>query len=269
MSETGPDKAWFSRPSCLTGVELVSVEYSERAFPEHSHSEWVVGAVMTGSEALVVGGTTHVVGAGQVLRLNPDQPHANRTTGGETLRYRVAYIPDHVIAPYVSASEPMRQFAAPVLNGTRSHAVVADAHAVLSRDDGGRLEQESALAALASVMFSDGCHCTTRDEPMSSDAVAAARAYIDAHFADGFGLGTLSAIAGISVFHLARSFRKAVGLTPLAYRNQRRIVEARRLLLAGQPIAAVALDVGYADQSHLTRQFQRVVGVSPARYVRT
>ncbi|WP_414882953.1 helix-turn-helix domain-containing protein [Sphingomonas sp. Leaf208] len=44
------------------------------------------------------------------------------------------------------------------------------------------------------------------------------------------------------------------------------MVAARRLLLAGQPIAEVALDVGYADQSHLTRQFQRIVGVSPARY---
>jgi AraC-like DNA-binding protein len=117
-------------------------------------------------------------------------------------------------------------------------------------------------------MFADSWRCAPDGEPVSSAAVATARAYIDAHFADGFGLATLAATAGISVFHLARSFRTAVGITPLAYRNQRRIVEARRLLLAGQPIAAVALDVGYADQSHLTRQFQRIVGISPARYVR-
>jgi AraC-like DNA-binding protein len=269
MSETTRDEARFSRPSFLPGVELVSVAYHERAFPEHSHSEWVVGAVMTGSEVLVVGDMTHAVSTGQVLRLHPDQPHANRTTGSETLRYRVAYIPDHVIAPYLADRGTMQRFASPVLIGQRSHAAVADAHAMLSRNDSGRMEQDSALAALASVMFSDGCRRTPEGEPTSSEAVAAARRYIDVHFAGGFGLSTLSAAAGISVFHLARSFRKAVGITPLAYRNQRRIVEARRLLLAGPPIAAVALDVGYADQSHLTRQFQRVVGVSPARYVRS
>lgn len=269
MSETTRDEARFSRPSSLPGVELVSVEYRERAFPEHSHAEWVVGAVMTGSEALTVRGVAHAVGAGQVLRLHPDQPHANRTIGGETLRYHVAYIPDHVIASYVADGGTMRRFAAPVLIGPQSHAAVAGAHAVLSCDDSGRLEQESALAGLASVMFFDSLRRAADDEPTSSEAVATARAYIDMHFADGFGLGTLAAAAGISVFHLARSFRNAIGITPLAYRNQRRIVEARRLLLAGQSIAAVALDVGYADQSHLTRQFQRVVGVSPARYVRT
>lgn len=268
MSEAARDAVRFSRPSRLPGVELVSVEYRERAFPEHSHAEWVVGAVMTGSEALVVGGSTHDVRAGQVLRLHPDQPHANRTIDGETLRYRVAYIPDHLIAPFVADGGTVRRFAAPVLIDPRSHAAVAGAHAILSRDDSGRLEQESALAGLCLVMFADSYRRTPGEEPVSSAAVATARAYIDSHFADGFGLATLAAAAGISVFHLARSFRTAVGITPLAYRNQRRIVEARRLLLAGQPIAAVALDVGYADQSHLTRHFQRIVGISPARYVR-
>jgi AraC-like DNA-binding protein len=268
MSETARDEARFSRPCYLPGVELVSVEYRERAFPEHSHGEWVIGAVMTGSESLVVGGRTHSVGAGEVLRLHPDQPHANRTIGGEALRYRVAYIPDHVVASYVADGGTMRPYATPVLLDPRSHTAVADAHAVLSRDDSGRLEQESALAGLALVMFSDGCQRTPEEQSTSSGAVVAARAYIDTHFAEGFGLATLAAAAGISVFHLAHSFRRTVGITPLAYRNQRRIVEARRLLLAGQPIAAVALDVGYADQSHLTRQFQRIVGISPARYVR-
>jgi AraC-like DNA-binding protein len=43
-------------------------------------------------------------------------------------------------------------------------------------------------------------------------------------------------------------------------------MEARRLLRRGEPIAEVAADVGFVDQSHLTRQFQRVMGTTPARY---
>ncbi len=266
MSEPARNDARFARPPYLSGVELVSVEYSERAFPEHSHAEWVVGAIMTGCEALAVGGKTYEVQTGQVLRLHPDQPHANRTTGGETLRYRVAYIPDEAIRPYIAERLNAPRFDSPVLAGDRAHSIVANAHALLCRDDAGRLEQESALAELVGVLFADRVKQSSDDTRVSSDAVARARSYIDAHFADGFGLGTLSTVSGISVFHLARSFRKAVGITPLAYRNQCRIVAARRLLLTGQPIAEVALDVGYADQSHLTRQFQRIVGVSPARY---
>lgn len=72
MSEPARNDARFARPPYLSGVELVSVEYSERTFPEHSHAAWVVGAIMTGCEALTVGGTTYEVQTGQVLRLHPD-----------------------------------------------------------------------------------------------------------------------------------------------------------------------------------------------------
>eukprot|EP01035_Chromulina_nebulosa_P040655 gene40656-54975_t len=76
----------------------------------------------------------------------------------------------------------------------------------------------------------------------------------------------LAAVAGLSVFHLAHSFRAATGFSPLAYRNQRRVIAARQMLRDGGEIADVAAAVGYADQSHLTRHFQRIVGASPGRY---
>jgi AraC-like DNA-binding protein len=101
-----------------------------------------------------------------------------------------------------------------------------------------------------------------------SAAIALCRQYIDDRFTESFGLETLSALTGLSAFHLVRSFKKSIGLAPLAYRNQRRVMEARARLLAGQPSVQVALDMGYADQSHLTRQFQRLVGVSPGRYAK-
>ena len=136
---------------------------------------------------------------------------------------------------------------------------------MLASDEIGQLEQESALAMLAHALASG----TTREcvsGAASHISVEKTRRYIDAHFAESFGLQDLSNLTGISMFHLNRIFKKALGLSPLAYRNQRRIVEARRLLLDGHPIAEIAVGTGYADQSHLTRHFQRIVGVSPHRY---
>ncbi|MEG8042502.1 AraC family transcriptional regulator [Sphingomonas sp. LR59] len=138
-----------------------------------------------------------------------------------------------------------------MLAGDRSHSIVADAHALLCRDDAGRLEQESALADLAGVLFADQVKQSSDDTRVSSDAVARARSYIDAHFADGFGLGTLSTVSGISVFHLARSFRKAVGITPLrtaisAASSQHdacfwQVSQSRRLrLMSAMPIKAIS-----------------------------
>ena len=57
MSETVvPDSVRFHRPRLISGVELVSVCYRERSFPEHSHGEYVFGAVVAGAETLTVAG---------------------------------------------------------------------------------------------------------------------------------------------------------------------------------------------------------------------
>jgi AraC-like DNA-binding protein len=257
-------RARFVRPVFLPGVELVSVAYRDRVFPTHMHPEYVVGTVTSGAEELQVGGTKHVVGIGDVLRLHPGEPHANRCAGGATLRYRVFYLPRDSIASYLNGERGL-SFAGPVTRDADLARVLAAAHEALCVSDAGQLEQESAMLALVSTL-AQGDH-ETAAPAMAGTAVECARDYIDVHFAEPFSLATLAGIARLSVFHLAHSFRKATGFSPLAYRNQCRVSEARRRLLAGESIAAVALDVGFADQSHLTRQFQRIFGVSPGRYV--
>lgn len=68
---------------------------------------------------------------------------------------------------------------------------------------------------------------------------------------------------------MLRAFSRATGLTPYAYLLQRRLERARALLGGSQPLAEIALACGFADQSHLTRLFTRLYGVSPGRYART
>ena len=105
-------------------------------------------------------------------------------------------------------------------------------------------------------------------DSLRPEVVEQARIYIDMNASLNFGLRDLADLTGVSPFHLVRIFKKAIGVSPLAYRNQRRLVEARRLLIAGKATSQIALDLGYADQSRFTRHFQRIVGVSPQRYAR-
>lgn len=268
QARTDLDFVSFTRPRCLPGVELVSVAYRDRSFPMHIHGEYVVGTVIAGAEHLDVGGTRHVVGIGDVLRLHSGEPHANSSIGEETLRYWVFYLPSESIQPYLDSERGERglSFGSPVARDHALSRTLAEAHEALSSDLAGPLEQESAMMALVRALASDAPEGDGERQHDGGAAIRRARDYIDAHFAEGFGLAELSAVADLSVFHLVRSFKKAVGLSPLAYRNQQRVTEARRLLLAGGRIAEVALDVGFADQSHLTRQFQRIIGVSPGRY---
>jgi methylphosphotriester-DNA--protein-cysteine methyltransferase len=68
---------------------------------------------------------------------------------------------------------------------------------------------------------------------------------------------------------LARLFKQSLGVSPHQYLIQVRVNSARWLLSAGsgeRSLAEVATAVGFADQSHLTRHFQRMTGVTPGQF---
>ncbi len=80
---------------------------------------------------------------------------------------------------------------------------------------------------------------------------------------------SLDEVAGLMGMHRTgalRRFRREVGATPHDYAMQMRLRLARRALAAGSTPAEVALDLGFADQSHLTRSFVRQFGLPPGHY---
>jgi AraC family transcriptional regulator len=102
-------------------------------------------------------------------------------------------------------------------------------------------------------------------------AVAQALAFMHENYARELSLGDIAAAAHLSPFHLARLFKQSLGVSPHQYLIQLRVNSARWLLSAGsgeRSLAQLANAVGFADQSHLTRHFKRVLGVTP-RQLRT
>jgi AraC-like DNA-binding protein len=129
------------------------------------------------------------------------------------------------------------------------------------------LEQQSRLLQCVRLAFAHTEE--TRPEAKSGynhDAIQRARAYLQEHFNEPVSLDELSAVAGLSSCHLVRCFTRRFGLPPHAYQIHVRIERARAPLAAGAPLAEVASSVGFADQSHFTRHFRRIMNVTPANY---
>jgi AraC-like DNA-binding protein len=73
--------------------------------------------------------------------------------------------------------------------------------------------------------------------------------------------------AGVHPMHLARAFRAHYGASMGEFVRRRRLEWAmERLARSDDPIATIALQAGFADQSHLTRLLRRHTGVTPRRY---
>ena len=92
------------------------------------------------------------------------------------------------------------------------------------------------------------------------------RDYLKTHYAENVSLAQLTAITNLSPFYLLRVFGNQVGCPPHEYQTQVRIAHARKLIRKGNPISAVALETGFFDQSHFSRNFKRIVGVPPGQY---
>ncbi|MCQ8278431.1 AraC family transcriptional regulator [Acetobacteraceae bacterium KSS8] len=93
--------------------------------------------------------------------------------------------------------------------------------------------------------------------------------WIDERLGDSLSLAAIAGEAGMSSTSFARAFRNATGETPHQWLMKARIRRAQDLLLATElSILAISLACGFVDQSHLTRAFARVVGITPGQWRR-
>jgi AraC family transcriptional regulator len=101
-------------------------------------------------------------------------------------------------------------------------------------------------------------------------AVERAIQFIDAHLQDGPSLAAIASAADLPIDRFRREFKAATHMSPHRYLIRRRVDRACALIAASpRPrFADIALECGFADQSHLSTTFRRVLGVSPARFMR-
>ena len=101
-------------------------------------------------------------------------------------------------------------------------------------------------------------------------ALQRVREYVEEHLSENIELETLADIAGLSKWHFARAFKESVGTPPHFYLVQRRLERAQQLLAETDlPLAQIALKIGFSDQSHFSRRFRTVLGLTPRSFRRS
>lgn len=99
--------------------------------------------------------------------------------------------------------------------------------------------------------------------------IARVKAYLDQHLETQIRVSTLAGICRLSASYFSKAFKGSFGLTVQDYLHHRRVERAQALMLTtNNMLSQIALDCGFCDQAHLSRMFQRSVGVSPARWRR-
>ncbi len=262
------EKALFWRDPELGNLEVLHAAYLTHSFAPHRHASFVTSVIDSGVGTIRYRGATHLAPAGSLVVLNPDEFHTGEVYTAQGWTYRALYPSVELLAQVVSSMsdrDPQVYFvSSPILSDPALAALLHRLHVVLEENDS-LLERESWLLRTYSYLFSRYAERPISIRPVGREprAVQLAREYLEAHFAHAVSLAQLAQIAGLSPFHLARVFQRTMGLPPHAYLNHIRLERAKQMLLMGSPVADVAYATGFTDQSHLTRRFKQMYGVTP------
>ncbi|MBS1790304.1 MAG: helix-turn-helix domain-containing protein [Acidobacteria bacterium] len=91
--------------------------------------------------------------------------------------------------------------------------------------------------------------------------------FVSENLENDISLAEIAQAAGLSPFHFARSFKQTTGLTPIQFLTQRRVEQAKQMLVEDElPIVEVGLRVGFKNQSHFTTLFRKLTTMTPKAY---
>lgn len=97
--------------------------------------------------------------------------------------------------------------------------------------------------------------------------VMQAKELLQAHFAEKLNPTAIAELLNVHPVHLARGFRQAHGCTMGEYLRQLRIeIASHHLSTSDTPLADISTLIGFADQSHFSKNFKRLTGMTPAQY---
>lgn len=271
--ESHRDWVDFCASKRLSGVELLRAHYEGHAYERHSHETYAIGVTEAGVQSFNYRGAAHASTSGSVMIFNPEEPHDGAAGTCEGFTYRMLYVPPEVAREVLEDANDGRAVelpyaAMPLVQDRELSIRTLHAYAALRHDDV-CLAADAAIADLFVALTDRLCRCRTRQQPaaLSAARLATVRALLrDTPLAEPITGADLIHVSGLSRYHLSRSFQRAYGLPPHAYRLQRRLAEAQRLLAAGSAPAEVAAEVGFCDQSHLNRRFKAAFGLTPMRY---
>ena len=246
------------------GVERVEARFPGAAFSPHRHDTYAIGITLAGVQRFRYRGEQRHCLPGQCHILHPDEIHDGAAGTPDGFAYRIVYIDPSLIGEALGGG-PLPFVSRPVIDlTTEQRALVAPAFDMAAPiDDLRRAEIATALADLLSGASSRGATPATR---LPFAALRRVRALIAAQPARRYPMDELERTAGLDRWSLARAFRAAFGTSPSRFRTLRQLDEVRRLLTHGAGLAEAALDAGFADQSHMSRQFKRAYGLTPARW---
>lgn len=258
---------WIGHAPASPGIERIEAFFAGHAYDPHRHDTYALGYTISGVQSFTYRGAQADSLAGNAIVLHPDEVHDGRAGAGTGFHYRMIYIEPRLVGTALQGRTNALPFLKDAVSCDRRllavlGAALADLNRALEP-----LEEDRIVAAITDALFTlDASLPERRISAASAQAVDRARQFLDAHFIRVVASDELEAVTGLDRYALARHFRIRLGTSPYRYLTMRRLDHAKAAILAGHSLADASFSSGFADQSHMTRQFKQAFGLTPGHW---
>lgn len=260
------------RPADIDGVELRRGVAVTAPYPKHWHEEYQLCFIGDGGGELFYRGAYHDTPKTSLFVVHPGEVHSNRSATG--CSFRSVYIRPEMVRNALAdpGGKPAKLpfFPDPMIYDREIIADYLRLHGSLE-NSATTLEREGLLLELITKLvrrhaLEKAVGAAARRAGRESKAVGRVRDYIVANYDRKITLKDLARLVNLSTYHLNRVFSREIGMPPHAFQTQVRIAKAKRLIKRGVPLSDVAARTGFADQSHFSRHFKRLMKITPGEY---
>jgi len=233
-----------------------------------SFDEYVIEVVEQGMCRCCYGRHSTLFLPGAVLVVEPGVPLARTPVGPCEVRVRTFLVPTRVI---VGARMGAGRLESKVVADAALAWRLLELHARLLSASGaaGVAAGDQLVAVVGELVARHGAAgASAALPPIEPRRIRVIREHLAAHLTAPASLDQLSDLVGVSPFYLQRTFKAVMRMSPREYLMDLRIRRARQLLREGMTPRIVGTSVGFFDQSHFTRAFRKLTGVTPGAYGR-
>ncbi|MCY9656422.1 AraC family transcriptional regulator [Paenibacillus chondroitinus] len=264
----------FYRDQALPFLEAKLCRKRDFAYQKHFHEEYSIGLIDTGETHAWCDGTMHRVEEGRMISFPPMMLHSCHPKEGVNWSYKMLFIKQDWLQG-LKQQELDRLHIPFLLEEGKNKACRIHINRTMKSLTGAGtpLEIEISLIELIQTVVSwndsDLAHKGSNNR-QDRKYVNLIKEYLYENYTEKITLDDLERITDISKFHLIRLFKQSSHMPPHAYQNLLRINHAKIELTKNlRPIADIAVEAGFYDQSHFSRTFSKIVGVPPQKYANT
>lgn len=230
--------------------------------PRHSHAYAVFCIGLTGMCSEVFAGKVRQYEAATIQFLPAGQCHSLDFPFADTRAFSIS-----LAARWIDRA---REFSLQLDNSVHAHGGLLSGLMMKIYDEFRHLDSASpvAIQGLAMEMLAAvSRNNSNRSVRRSRLRLACAEEFLRESFTEHPTLAQVASAAGVHPVYLAREFRRFHGCTIGEYIRRLRVERAcRQLSSSGESLATIAASAGFSDQSHFSRTFKRLMGMTPAQY---